>query len=127
MNFSEKEVESVSKLEPFERYKYFIKKAADWERMYSLKGKNNDFVIAEMDDFAVISFWPAKEFIKGFKIDEGYSIVEVSLDDFRDELYDFIKSGSYLINIFSVDNKTGFVVTLDEFVRDLNEELRKYE
>lgn len=30
MNLNNKEIESVSDLEPFERYKYLIKRIADW-------------------------------------------------------------------------------------------------
>jgi len=34
---------------------------------------------------------------------------------------------NYLINVFPMNNKTGFVVSLEEFERDLSEELKNYE
>ena len=37
-----------------------------------------------------------------------------------------IRENDFLINVFPT-NKTGFVVTLDEFIRDLKDELKNYE
>jgi hypothetical protein len=34
---------------------------------------------------------------------------------------------NFLINVFPIYERTGFVVNLDEFTRDLNEELEKIE
>lgn len=39
-----KEIEAVSALQPFERYKYFIKKIADSELVYTLVDTNNMYV-----------------------------------------------------------------------------------
>ena len=46
----------------------------------------------------------------------------IDLDDFENELVDLIADSGYLINVFPVYDRTGFVVSLVEFSRDLSEE-----
>ncbi len=58
-----KEIENILKLEPFKRYEYFIKKAADFEQLWTIIDQDGDYVISEIDEFSLISFWPAEEFI----------------------------------------------------------------
>ncbi|MCH4828206.1 MULTISPECIES: hypothetical protein [Flavobacterium] len=50
----------------------------------------------------------------------------MTLDDLEDEIFDLIASKNYLIDVFPVNGKSGFVVDLDEFARDLSEELKNY-
>ncbi len=38
----------------------------------------------------------------------------------------FIIENEYLINVFPIGNKTGFVVNINEFIKDLNDELEWY-
>ena len=58
-----KEVESVSKLIPLERYRYFIKKIADYEELWTIIDENGDYALSDIDDIVLISFWSAKEYI----------------------------------------------------------------
>lgn len=51
--------------------------------------------------------------------------LKLSLEDLQNELYEIIATENYLINVFPINGKTGFVVNIDEFKRDLNEELDK--
>jgi hypothetical protein len=129
MKVTEKEVESVSKLEPFKRYQYFIKRVADSEVMYSLQSIVGNWALSEVDGNLLFSLWSAKEFAIQHLVDEWkeYKIKEISFDAFEDELKSLVKDEKYLLNIFPTGQKTGFIVTLDEFVRDLSEELKKYE
>ena len=41
-------------------------------------------------------------------------------------MVDFINENNFLMNIFPINNKTVFVVSLDEFIRDLNIELERF-
>ena len=54
-------------------------------------------------------------------------IATLNEDDFEDKIIAIIEEENYLINVFPVNNKTGFVVTLQELIRDLNDELEQYE
>lgn len=131
MKVSQKEIESVLKLEPFQRYKYFMKRVADWEVMYSIK-KDDEWALAEVEDegevFKLFSLWNAEEFAELNAIGEweGYDVAEISLDSFEEVIIPIIESSNYLINVFSVREETGFVVDLNEFLRDLQNELDRF-
>ncbi|WP_343642344.1 hypothetical protein [Chryseobacterium sp.] len=45
----------------------------------------------------------------------------------KENLFDIINSENYLINVFPINGKSGFVVNLEKFDRDLQEELDKIE
>lgn len=124
-----KEIENVIKLEPFKRYEYFIKKVADFEQLWTIVDEDGDYAISEVDEFSLITFWPAEEFVS-LDLQEGWADctpLKLTLDDLRDNIFDVINSENYLINVFPVNGKSGFVVDLAEFSRDLNEELDKIE
>ena len=122
-----KEIEKVSLLEPFDRYKYFLKKVADSELLYILE-KDSSYAVSSLDNNYLFPIWSAKEFAELCKINgwEDFSISEITLEDFENEIIDVISNKNYLINVFPVLEKTGYVVSLDEFARDLSDELKNY-
>lgn len=128
MNLKTQEIESVIKLEPFERYKYSLKRIADNETLYTIKRDNETIAISDLDDEKLIPFWSAKQFAELNITDEWneFYVEEISLDDFENEMVDFINENNFLMNIFPINNKTGFVVSLEEFIRDLNIELERF-
>lgn len=128
MNLSIQEVESVIKLVPFERYKYSLKRIADNETLYTLKKDDETIAISDLDNEKLIPFWSAKEFAELNISDEWkeFYVEEISLNDFEKDIINLIEKEKFLLNIFPINNKTGFVVSLDEFIRDLNDELEKF-
>ena len=128
MNLKTQEIESVIKLEPFERYKYSLKRIADNETLYTIKRDKETIAISDLDDEKLIPFWSAKQFAELNITDEWneFYVEEISLDDFENEMVDFINENNFLMNIFPINNKIGFVVSLDEFIRDLNIELERF-
>jgi hypothetical protein len=123
-----KEIENVSRLKPIERYKYFIKKIADSEELWTIVDINGDYALSDIDDKTFISFWSAKEFIYT-NLEEGWKECtpkKLTFDDLEDEIFDTIANKNYLINVFPVNGKSGFIVDLDEFARELSDELKKY-
>ncbi|MDD5184091.1 MAG: DUF2750 domain-containing protein [Paludibacter sp.] len=123
-----KEIESVTSLVPIERYRYFLKKVADSEELYLLEYENGEYATSELDGNILIPLWSAKEFAELCRIN-GWgkcNIKEISLENFEDELIDIITESSYLINVFPVFEKTGFIVDVDEFALDLSDELKNY-
>ena len=129
MKINQKEIDKVSSLEPFERYKYFLKKIADNEVMYTLIDKKGDFIISTIEDKSIFPLWSSADFANLCLID-GWNdcvIKELTLEEYEEEIIDYISDGEYLLNIFPVYNKTGFILDLEEFTRDLNEELENYE
>ncbi|MDF2553335.1 MAG: hypothetical protein K0R77_2610 [Chryseobacterium sp.] len=124
-----KEIETVSNLEPFERYNYFIKKIADFEILYSLKSLEGNFAISETNNKYMFPIWSHEEFAKLNlnKEWENFEICEISLEELEEGIFHFILENNYLINVFPMNNKTGFVVNLEEFKRDLSIELENYQ
>lgn len=125
---NQKEIESVTALEPLERYKYFIKKVADTELFFTLIDINGNYVLSELEDQKLFPIWSSIEYAELCKINgwEEHIVKKLDLDDLEDEIIDFIADEGCLINVFPVNDKTGFVVTLTEFSRDLGDELSKY-
>lgn len=72
--------------------------------------------------------WNFKEFVQLCLLDEwkNFTIIGLTLDDFQDELIDLVSNENYLLNVFPVGLKTGFIVDLQEFIRDIKKELDNY-
>jgi hypothetical protein len=128
MKITDKEIEAVSQLEAFQRYQYFIKRVADSEKMYSLFDKNGNFALAEVEDHTVFSVWSAPEFALINAVGEwnSFSVKEIPLEEFEDNLIDKIEENKWLINVFSIKEKSGFVVDINEFAKDMSDEMQKY-
>ncbi len=128
MKITEKEKETVSSLPPFERYKYFIKRVADTELMYSLKSPEGNWAISEVETSKLFPLWSAREFAEQCLTSgwAGFEIEEIDINVFEDELLDFIHFQGYLLNVFPVGLHTGFVVNISEFAKDLSEEMKNY-
>lgn len=121
------EILNVTKLDAFNRYKYFIKKIADEEKIYTLSFEN-EIAIADVNGNKLISIWSSAEFAKPCAIQEwgDYTVIEFSLEEFKDNIEALIAENNLLINVFSIANKTGFIVKQDELWRDINDELEQY-
>lgn len=124
----QEEVNSVSTMGAFDRYRYFIKKVADYDEIWILKDKLDNYALSEVEGNILLPFWSAKEFVQSCLNGEWehYKPVKVTLDEFETNLLSLINEKKYLIDVFPVDNKAGFVVTVDEFLNDLNNELNNY-
>jgi hypothetical protein len=126
---SDKELQSVSSLGPFDRYRHFIKRIADFGELWLLQNDRGDYALSQIEDKVVLSVWSAPEYIQSCENAgwEGYAPTVINIDDLNDTLAPLIIKKGYLIDVFPVNNKSGFVVTLDEFIHDLNTELSNYE
>jgi len=126
---SPKEIEKVSALDPFERYQHFIKRVADSQKLYTLNSKDGNWARSDVDGFMLYPLWPFKEYAINCFRDawKDFEVLEFDLDDFRDRVLPLIVNEGFLFNVFPVGDKTGFVVNESEFIRDINDELTKYE
>jgi hypothetical protein len=129
MKVTEKEIESVSKLEPFRRYQYCLKRIADHTIIYSLKMDDGNWAISMVENNNLFPIWPAAEYAKNCAINEWerFSVIAMPFDVFQTDLMVNIAIEKFLLNVFPVGATTGFVVDLEEFIRDLRVELEKYE
>ncbi|WP_312901539.1 DUF2750 domain-containing protein [Chryseobacterium taichungense] len=124
-----KEKENILKLEPYKRYQYFIKKIADFEELWTIVDEDGNYALSDVDNHTLISLWTSEEFVKS-NLEQGWEKckpIKLTLDELREELFELIVDEGYLINIFPINGRSGFVVNLNEFIRDLDEELDKIE
>lgn len=128
IRISDKELESVSSMGAFDRYRYFIKRIADSSTLWVLKNKHGEYALSEVENNVLLSVWSAKDYIQSCLkgVWENYIPTCLDIDEFNSMLIPFISEKGYLIDVFPVNNKAGFVVTLNEFVHDLNIELSNY-
>ena len=127
MSLNNLEINNVISLKPLERYKYFIKKVADFEELWVLLDSKGNHALSCLEDKTFISIWSHYPYLKTCLNDEWSKFfpTKITLDDFESNVIDYMED-DYLLNIFPVNNKSGFIVTLKEFIRDLNDELDKY-
>ncbi|WP_299111925.1 DUF2750 domain-containing protein [uncultured Winogradskyella sp.] len=106
-----------------------MKKVADFEELWTVVDNNGDIGLSDIDDKTLIPMWPKEAYIKSCLEGNWKNHIpfKITLDDFEETIIAFISENNYLINVFPVDEKTGFIVNLNEFIRDLNEELEWYE
>jgi len=126
---NEKELQSVSSMGAFDRYRYFIKKIADADEVWILMNEKGDLALSKADKNILLPIWSAQEYIQSCLNGEweNYKPTWLNLEKFDSELIPIIIEKGHLIDVFPVNNKAGFVVTLDEFINDLNIELKNYE
>lgn len=128
MKLNQTEIDKVILLDPIKRYNYFLKKIADNELLYTLINEKGNYVVSVIDNIFILPLWSSPDFaslcqIKGW---DNYTIREITLEEFEDNVVNHIEENKYLLNVFPVYDKTGFVLDLEEFIRDLNEELENY-
>lgn len=126
---NEIELQAVSTMGAFDRYRYFIKRIAGQQEIWVLEDKRNNYAISEVDGNLLFSFWSDREFTYSCWNNEwkNYTPVNLNLEQLESDIFPIIERNNYLMDIFPVNNLAGFVVTLDEFLHDLNNELENYE
>ena len=90
--------------------------------------ENGTFAIADIENNAVLSVWSASEFAEENVVDEwrSFSVKEITLEEFEEEIIDMIEKNNWLMNVFSIKGKSGFIVDINEFAKDLSIEMQKY-
>ncbi|MNK04935.1 hypothetical protein D3C87_228080 [compost metagenome] len=126
---NDKEFQTVSNLDPFERYKYVLKKIADKESFIGVKNTENEWALSDIEGETLFTVWSDSAFANSCLVDnwKNFKLYEGELDELVDEIFPFIDKNKVLIDVFPLPHKTGFIVSLEEFIRDLEEELDKYD
>ena len=128
MKITKKEIEATSKLQAVARYQYFMTRVAGTEKMYSLVDEGGDWAICCMGERTLFSVWSAPEYAEACAQSEwkGFAVKEITIEDLENDIVDEIDVYGHLINVFSVKDRSGFIVDYNEFARDLIDELRKF-
>jgi hypothetical protein len=110
-----------------ERYSYFIRKIADFEEVWGLY--NNGWALLENNGNRVLAFWPEIEFAELCAVDiwKNYTPKKISLEDFQEKWLVGMKKDKTDASIFYTPNEKGIVVSAQQLLDDLNEEVSQYE
>lgn len=127
MQISQNEINIASALEPFKRYQYFLKRVVQLKKVYTLQGQEGHWASSTIQGHKLYPLWSAGEFARNCAIDgwTGFHIIETDLDEFIKIGLPIIKQEGFLLNIFTVGKRTGFVLDADEFVRDIHDEIER--
>lgn len=110
------------------RYEYFIKRAADSAKLWSLYKDGWSLASTDNENF-VFPVWPSREFAEINTIGDwiGYIPREINMDDFLNTILPELKTEKISVAVFYTPQDKGVVVAIDRLLNDLKIELQKYE
>jgi len=114
--------DTISKLSPKDRYDYFINKIADNQELWTLIDPDGVFALFEVNNTTVISLWCDEAHIESNLTPDWADCIpfKLDIDALQDILIPIVRQNNYGINVFPVDSRIGYVITLSEFVIDIN-------
>tara|TARA_R110002050_G_scaffold298997_1_gene463474 strand:+ start:24 stop:404 length:381 start_codon:yes stop_codon:yes gene_type:complete len=123
-----KQLETVFKLEPKERYGYLIRKVADFEQVFLIADKEGNYVTCGTEDKMIIPIWPELEFAQELIKSEWKNCVVkmVELNKFMDWL-DKLETENYLVGGFPNQKLNSIIVKPIEIKNHLIFECQQYE
>ncbi len=128
MKLTDKEIESVIRLNSEKRFEYAIKRIADNESLYSAKFSDGDYAIIHYNNTYLSPVWPACQYCERCIDVSTMQCVVISLDQFEDEIIDLISSNGWELAIFPLTSGDyGKITTLNEFCESLESALADYE
>lgn len=128
MKLTDKEIESVVRLDSEKRFEYAIKRIADNESLYSAKFTNGDYAIIPCNNTYLFPVWPTCQYCERCIDVSTMQCVEISLDQFVNEVIDLISSNGWELAVFPIPNGDyGRITTLSEFCESLKSALEDYQ
>lgn len=118
---SDNEIKRTTKLLADRRYAYAIDRILDQQRLYLLEREENGYAASEIEGIRLVAIWPAAEYAEmNIRMDwADFRPKEVSLGQ-AEALLEAIESSEWNLDVFPMGGKTGLVVTVEEFINDLN-------
>ena len=128
MKISPKQMEAIVRLPGPKRYAHFIKVAADQGVVWGLYA-DGWALAGATDGGSVFPLWPAQEYAELCAESEwsGYHPRMISLDDLTGALLPKLRESDTKLGIFYTPTDKGVLPSIDQFDRDLKEELAKIE
>jgi hypothetical protein len=127
MYLSEKEMEAVLKLPGPKRFDYFVKKVADFGKVWGLFDKG--WAMAGDDNGQeVLLLWPAKQYaqLSAVKDWASFQPMEISLEEFLNEWIPQMVKRNERIGVFLAPDGKGVISEPSELNTSLANELKKF-
>lgn len=121
-------MDAVMRLDAESRYRYAIKRIADNDLLYTVKYPDGDYGLIPNSKTMLFPIWSAKQY--GELVIDGNDMqcIDISLELFENEIVDLICKNNWRIAVFPLPNgDLGKVITIHEFIKDLQHELEDYE
>jgi hypothetical protein len=120
---------SVQQLPAPKRYDYFVKRVADWERAWTLKGDSGWLTATDEAGVVHLPLWAHPLFAEMCATGEWSkaTVVPVDLRDLIDRLLPQLDQDQQLVSVMPVSEGTGVSVDPKRLQEDLLAELEKIE
>lgn len=107
------------------RYTHFLKTIAETGELWTVIDNDGSFALFEVNNSTVFSLCPDEASIESNLTPDwqDYIPFKVNLNELEETILPLIRQNNYLINVFPIDSRTGYIATLNDFVKDLNNAL----
>ncbi len=111
----------IEKELPQKRYAYTLEHLIKKDEIYILIETENKYALSKLEDKSLLSFWPTESIAQQNAKNNwtGFTAKKISIQE-MEIILDLIEDKDWLMDIFPIDSKTGTIVTVDEFIQDLN-------
>jgi hypothetical protein len=125
----DKEFESVLSLSGSERYRYFVKKVADWEAIWSLRTQEGWILAGDDQGNELVPVWPHERFAVACATGNWSDSepVRIEISTYLERWIPGMVRDRRLVAIFPTPSDKGVVVTPERLRQDLEAELSLYE
>jgi hypothetical protein len=122
-----KEIESVLRLDGPARFRHFVKRVADEERVWSLR-TDGWALMADDNGTHVLPLWPAQEYADLCRVEDwsAYVAEAVELESLKRDLLPKLAEQGVLVGVFPTPGGKGVVVRPMELEAALREEEGHY-
>lgn len=109
-----------------ERYQYLLETIIARNELWTLINNHGSFALFEVNNTIVFSLWPNEASIESNLTPDwtDYIPFKIDFNALEETVLPMIRQNNYLINIYPVDGTIGYVVSLNDFITDLNTNLK---
>ncbi|PZR20726.1 MAG: hypothetical protein DI539_10015 [Flavobacterium psychrophilum] len=107
---------------PDERYNYFLKTISVTNELWTLIDHNGNFALFEVNNTIVFSLWPDEASIESNLTPDWVDYIPFKIDfnALEETVLPIIRQNTYLINVYPVEGRIGHLISINNFVNDLN-------
>jgi hypothetical protein len=117
-------IKNILKLNPYDRYLYFLRKVTDFELLFILE---NEF---DENGKLLILLWPEIEFSQlwlNSKNKDSIKVKKISINDFLENILNKLNDKNVQITIFPTETDKGYNCKITDLKKDLVNENSQYE
>lgn len=129
MKPNEKEIEAVFALPASKRAKYLVSKVADWESAWTLGQSDGLALLGSSDGEEALPLWPAERYAELCATEDwsSYMPQQVPLEELIHRLAPDVASANMKFAVFPTQDRRAPILSPEELVELLQEELSKIE